>query len=96
MSGVIELKFEAPKGSRIHKGFLGITTFGKDIWWSCKRRAWVSCGSGTSSTAPCNSLKAFRRHLRKHAEELRGAEVVLVSRWMGCDIIADLREPPHD
>ena len=96
MSAPVELKFEAPKGSRFHKRFLGVTTFGKDIWWSDERRTWGPCGPGTSSTAPCNSLKAFRRHLRKHADELKGAEVVLISRYMDCDIIADLREPPHD
>lgn len=34
----------------------------------------------------CHSLKAAKRHLRKHNEIPKGTRFVLVSRYIGCDI----------
>lgn len=73
------------------------------MWWDNDNRIWrkssdVAWGKNNpnrtyalSSSAPCRSFAAFKRHLRKHRSELQGMRVVLVSRFVGCDIIAEVR-----
>lgn len=90
--------WDVPTGQRIlNSRFMGITTFSltfdqPHLWWCYKTRRWVTCISmatgGASTHAPCNSYKAFQRHLKKHAEELEGYEVILVSRFEGHDVTA--------
>lgn len=70
------------------------------MWWDMDNRRWIrsaefpwgrgnSARDFTSTTmAPCRSYKAFLRHLRRHAGKVRGRDVRLVSRYMGCDIVA--------
>jgi hypothetical protein len=90
--------WDAPLGQRIlNSRFIGITAFAlKDdqppLWWCYKTRRWVTCISmttGAASThAPCNSYKAFRRHLKKHLTELQGYDIILESRYKGHNITA--------
>lgn len=71
------------------------------MWWDSTNRRWIADRDfpwgknnpertfNASSSAPCRSFKAFRRHLRKHADKLAGKRVVLVSRFIGHDIVAE-------
>jgi hypothetical protein len=94
---MIEIEFEAPRGSRILRSrFSGITTFHSDptapfLWWDGKQ--WVDQPvSGSSNFSGCNSYKAFLRHLKKHQEKLKTYEVVLVSRYIGYNVTATFKE----
>ena len=90
MAKTIGLVFEAPRGQRINNGFIGVTIFdGRDLWWDYARRKWVplnETAGRAGSISPCRTLRAFQRHLRKHADALCGREVVLVSRFAGHNI----------
>jgi hypothetical protein len=61
------------------------------LWWCVKTKCWVDdvrkASGPASSHAPCKSYRAFLRHIRKHPE-LKGREVILVSRFIDYDIIA--------
>jgi hypothetical protein len=89
------ITFEAPKGARVLRHwFMGITTFSIDgnpsLWWCRKTKKWVTgefLTDGGSSHVDCRSYRAFLRHLRKHPE-LKGYEVVLVSRFRDHNIVA--------
>lgn len=94
-----DLIFEAEKRKRLMHRFCGITVVdGGHLWWSCAERKWVASparGKGAmSSHAPCRTVKAFRRHIRKHVEELQGHRVTLCSRWIGHDVHCDVRSSP--
>lgn len=61
------------------------------------KRSWLTneqgkgrSSAGCTSHAPCRSYKAFLRHLRRHADVLRGHEVTLVSRFLGHSVIAKM------
>jgi len=83
----IELQFDAPKGSRVHNRFLGVQIFtDTPLWWGEKDRKWglfVGRTGDLSSHATCRTVKAFKRHLRKHRHDLAGCEVMLCSRFIG-------------
>jgi hypothetical protein len=84
------MKFDKPKGQRIHKQFYGIRST-NSMWWVQSHNRWVQelpdTGFDIASTIKrCKSLRAFKRHLRKHPE-IRG-KAVLVSRWVGYNIYA--------
>ena len=90
--------FDAGLRERVlNSRFMGITTFGltdnrPSLWWCHKSRRWVTstvdATKGASTHAPCRSYKAFRRHLKKHAAELQGYDVVLVSRFQDQNVTA--------
>ena len=90
--------FDAGLRERVlNSRFMGVTTFRRtddqpSLWWCYKTRRWVTSAldlpEGGSTHAPCKSYKAFERHLKKHAEELYGYEVVLVSRFEGHNVTA--------
>jgi len=90
--------FEAGIRERhLNSRFRGITTFTLDqdqppLWWCYETRRWVTSTLDLkrdgSTHAPCRSYKAFERHLKKHAAELEGYDVILVSRFDGYDITA--------
>lgn len=92
----MKIEFEAPLGERIlRRRSIGITTFPTDseqpgLWWSYEKRQWTEepIGGGYSTHCDCSSYKAFLRHLKKHKEQLKGYEVILVSRYVGHDITA--------
>lgn len=83
------MRFDKPKGQRLHKHFWGITTT-TVMWWSVDDNKWIDDipdNHGTLSTnKPCKTLRAFRRHLRKHPE-IRG-KAILVSKFVGYDVYA--------
>lgn len=69
------------------------------MWWDSDNNIWRRSGDipwgrnnpdrtySLSSYAPCRSFAAFKRHLRRHPE-LNGRRVVLVSRFIGRDVVA--------
>jgi hypothetical protein len=92
----MNITFEAPKGQRIlRRWFMGITVFRNDdqpsLWWCFQTKKWVTANTmtpaGASTHSDCKSYRAFLRHLRKHPE-LKGYEVILVSRFRCHNIIA--------
>jgi len=77
------MRYEAPKRQRVFHTFIGMTNF-DDYWWDGKE--WVLApnhANNYSSHCNCNSLRAFRRRLKKAP---KGVEFILVSRWKGYDI----------
>ena len=72
--------FEKPKGQRLHKQFFGVKVDG--FWWLPEYKEWYReteddgpfgkwfqefLNSTTRSTfAPCRTVKAFKRMLRRH------------------------------
>ena len=84
------MKFEAQRGNRVHRYFVGVTNF-SGMWWMPSSRKWIQglpqkLSEDVWSSARCRTIRAFRRHLRKHPE-IRG-KAVLVSRFYGCDVRA--------
>ena len=84
--------FEAPVGTRIKKRYFGVTNY-EDLWYCDELRVWVTLDElpeeyGASTHARCNSVKAFKRHLRKHPELRKLNEVLLTSIYEGHDVIA--------
>lgn len=84
----MKLKFERTKGNRIHKRFLWVTNF-DGLWWLCKSKKWVSelpkpLTEDASTCCGCKTVKAFKRHLRKHP--IIKGKAVLVSRFEGFDV----------
>ena len=92
--------FEAPRGSRIHRNFHGITVAeGPMNWWLRGPGVWVADFKsddrwkgrrGVSSHARCCTLRAFRSHIRRHRAELAGCLVVLCSRYEGHNVSVQL------
>jgi hypothetical protein len=85
------MQFDKPKGKRLHRYFYGITS-NDGLWWIPSIKQWVDYyphaqDCATASTYyPCRTLKAFRRHLRKHPE-IRG-KAVFKSLYQGFDVYA--------
>lgn len=97
------IHFEAPIGKRILKSrFCGLTYYNshKTMWWSRKLKKWIAansneylnCDHNLSSHADVHSYKAFLRHLKKHTNELKDSQIVLESRFIGYDIIAEWKD----
>ena len=86
----MNLIFQAPKRTRVHRYFMAYTTMGDSrLWWDEINRVWVEetePGGYYSTHAPCRTLKAFKRALRKHRGMLKGHYVVLVNRFQGHDV----------
>lgn len=100
MSEWNNIQFQAPAGERVGYGFFGVTVMdGPSRWWAEDSRRWVDhtgVDECISSHAPCRSLRAFRRHLKRHSASLAGCKVVLVSRWKGCDVFAQITAAGRD
>lgn len=82
------MRFVKSKGSRLHKRFIWITNF-DSLWWVPKLNKWVKHDDipakvEYSDCCSCRSLRAFRRHLRKHPE-IRG-KAILVNRFVGYEV----------
>lgn len=80
-----ELVYDQPLGRRLHKvGFWWVTTTKGDLWWNGILGVWEPLGihkeHSHSTHAPCKSLKAFKRMLKKHPH-LVECEPVLVNRY---------------
>ena len=84
-----KITYDKPAGERCNKLGLWIQVYGDVCWWNYDQRKWLPDPSGACSNAKgCKTLKAFKRHLRKHPE-LKGQEVILCSRYVGYDITAN-------
>lgn len=85
------MRFEQTKGRRFHKQFSWITNHA-GLWWVPCVKKWLSSEeipkdhTGYGSCYSCKTLRAFRRHLRKHPE-IRG-KAILTHRYRNCDIYA--------
>jgi len=93
----MSIEFEAPLGQRIMRDrFYGVTTFIKGMWWCHEQRKWVPYEKvgklSYSSHAPCRSVKAFLRMLRKNPHI--ASDAVLCSWYHGHNVFS--RSQPHD
>ena len=80
------MRYEAQKRSRIKHTFMGITTYESIWWWDDDNKEWNNKTEEMkhfSSHCECNSVRAFRRRLKKCP---KGIEFILVSRWKGYDV----------
>jgi hypothetical protein len=82
----MKIKFTQSKGNRFYKQFIWITT-NNSLWWSNLENKWIKNPKDKmySSCKKCKSVKAFKRHLKKHPE-IQG-NAVLVSRFYNCDVL---------
>lgn len=86
------LKYDKPKRLRIKSRFLGATsTDNVMIWFNKTLNRWENHDEteydskyGYSSHAPCHSVRAFRRMLKKLPKTYK---LRLVSRYVGYDVI---------
>lgn len=66
---------------------MGMTTFEQGWWYNLDLKKWELDPPedyNYSTHQPCRSTKAFRRKLKKAPKDV---EFVLVSRWVGFDVI---------
>lgn len=84
----MKVKYNARKLGRINYKFMGFTTFEQGWWYDKDLNSWTDNPDfqkgNISSHQSCKSMKAFRRKLKRAPN---GVEFVLVSRWIGHDII---------
>lgn len=82
-----DLNFEAPVGTRFHRYFIWVNIDTDDnLWWNTTKRVWEPMTEeyDYSNCAPCKTLKAFKRMLRKHPNIV--GKAVLVNRYVGHDV----------
>jgi hypothetical protein len=84
------LKYDKPKGKRFKRYFIGIyvrTTY--PYWYNNDLKKWEHVNKVRwdlyeySNYVKCNTIRAFRRHLRKN-KEMKG-KLMLVNRYIGYD-----------
>ena len=87
----LEFTSEAKVGERFNRYGMSIFVYKKDDtcawWWSYDEKKWVKNNidiSGPySNCKPCRTLKAFKRHVRKHMGHIKDAEIVWSNRYIG-------------
>ena len=81
----LKMKYDKPKGQRLKRYFRCINAT-NGLWWVPELNEWseFSTGMDMQNFCPCKTVRAFRRHLRKHPE-IRGC-AELVSVYDGYDI----------
>lgn len=84
----MKLQYSAQKRKRINYNFNGFMTFESGWWFNYNTNKWdynpKADKQGFNSHQDCRTMKAFRRKL-KHAH--KGIKFVLVSKWIGYDIV---------
>ena len=87
------LRFEAPVGARMHRYFRGVTLTeitDDNLWYNGDLRKWEplhsSPNANYSTHAPCKTLRAFKRMLRKNPQII--GKCCLVSKYKGHDVYA--------
>lgn len=87
------MRFEAAKGTRFHRYFWAVTlteVTEEKLWWNNNTRTWeplrTSDTDSYSTHAPCRTLKAFERMLRKNPQ-IKG-RCVLINHYTGNDVYA--------
>lgn len=86
------LDFEYKDGPVLRRYFWDVTCITppgeKHLWWSDRDRKWATIEEHTdphlSTHAPCRTVKAFKRMLRKHPHIIGRA--VLVNKYIGYDV----------
>ncbi len=85
------MRYEAKKGDRIRRYFWAVTLTkitDDNLWWNSDDRRWEAyCstkGARYSTHAPCRTLRAYKRMLRKFPE-IKGISC-LVNKYKGYDI----------
>jgi len=92
MSEEIAMRFEAPKGTRLHRYFWSVTLTdtSDNLWFNTNLGIWEEYRKHPeheySTHAPCRTLRAYKRMLRKYPE-ITGRSV-LVNRYRGYDVYA--------
>lgn len=86
----MKLRYDRPRGQRAKRRFFGAQAEDTGIWFNKNLRMWqrtedIPKGHSYGSSAYCNSVKAFRRMLRKMSKEI-SCTFVLVSKGKGCDV----------
>ena len=82
------MRFQKQKGLRLHRYFIWYSVSG--LWYVEKLRKWMpqedarKYGHGYSSTCRCKTIKAFKRHIKRH--RLNKHEVHLVNKYVGYDV----------
>lgn len=84
----MKLKYQAKKRTRINHSFIGITPESVGYWYNLDKKIW-ECNPEHglyrySKAQRCNSIKAFRRKLKKAP---KGVRFILVSRFKGYNVI---------
>ena len=80
----MKLIYQAPRRMRIKHSFIGMTTFDSYWMYDEEDKKWVGeLKHKGCSHQHCNSVRAFRRKLKKAP---KGVKFILVSRWMGYDV----------
>ena len=84
----MKLRYQAKKGSRVNSRFLHVKASAGSLIWYCdfgKRWEHDTCDEidWHSTTQKCNSIRAFRRKLKKAPY---GVEFVLESKYVGFDV----------
>lgn len=90
------MQWEKAKGKRLHQRFFGVSVQeSKKCWWCCGEWMTIEDANATgelySNFCQVRSLKAFRRHLRKHGH--KGVCYTLTSMYVGYDVSAYGRNP---
>lgn len=91
----MKLKYQAKKDTRIKYRFMGVQIDrepdGVMYWWVEEEKRWSTAPpwntGGISDTAPCRSVRAFRRRLREWNKYIpNDVKFVLNSRWIGYNV----------
>lgn len=94
-----KLKFNAPKGCREMKNcfaWVDVYTLSDEqnpMWHYENQKGFSEKGTGSYSSAliGINSVKSFKRFLRKHGDNLKGYEVRLQSKYYETDIQGNMK-----
>lgn len=87
------MEFRAKKGRRLCKEYFGIEVPDSDVcWWIRELKKWATIqevresGKSYSNFCRCNTVRAFRRHLKWYG--VKGTKYILVSKYVGYDVSA--------
>jgi len=99
---LFDFVYESPKRGRFHRYGIGIQVTdgmtGNWVYWRESTRSWNSKSEpGDSNTFACLSLKAFKRHVKRHKNILglilkNGGSVCWINHIVGADVEIKLRE----
>lgn len=83
-----KLKYPAPKGMRLNHGFMWVNGAPNGYWWDKETKAWKhdnEIEGAYSNCAPCKTVKAFKRMLKKYPILLQGKPVLVHREYIGED-----------
>lgn len=88
----MKIIYKKSKGTRLKKQFLDITVDEVSIWWVPQMKQWYAIdnipkGMHYQSWCPCKSVRAFKRHVRKHPEVSCAYNLHLNSKYIGYDVM---------